>query len=118
MRRMTLAPLLLLFTCTASYSQTCESIQSQIDLKIKAAGVKNFTLKVVDAGIETTGKVVGTCDRGSKKIVYLQNDLAGRSSPALQTFPGKASRPVKTDSDALLTECKDGTVTYGGDCKK
>ena len=116
MRRMTLAPLLLLFTCTAS--QTCESIQSQIDLKIKAAGVKNFTLKVVDAGIETTGKVVGTCDRGSKKIVYLQNDLAGRSSPASQTFPGKASRPVKTDSDALLTECKDGTVTYGGDCKK
>ena len=57
MRRMPLAPLLLLFTCTASYSQTCESIQSQIDLKIKAAGVKNFTLKVVDAGIETTDKL-------------------------------------------------------------
>jgi hypothetical protein len=118
MRRLVLTPLLLLFTCAASHGQTCESIQSQIDLKIKAAGVKNFTLKVADVGSETMGKVVGTCDRGSKKIVYLQNDLATRSSPASQTVPGKALRPVKTDSDAILTECRDGTVTYGGDCKK
>lgn len=90
-----LVSLLLLVASAAAFGQTCESIQSGIDAKIRASGVDQFTLKIVEAGARTTGKVVGTCDRGSKKIVY-----------------------VKLGDDAILTECKDGSITYGGDCKK
>lgn len=90
-----LVSLLLLVASSVAYGQTCESIQSGIDARIRSSGVDQFTLKIVDADAPTTGKVVGTCDRGSKKIVYLK--------------PG---------ADAILTECKDGSITYGGDCKK
>ena len=38
--------------------------------KIKNNGVKEFTLTVVDADAKEDGKVVGTCDGGTKKIVY------------------------------------------------
>ncbi|HPH15339.1 MAG TPA: DUF1161 domain-containing protein [Burkholderiaceae bacterium] len=90
-----LVSLLLLISCAAAYGQTCESIQSGIEARIRSSGVDHFTLRIVDAGTQITGKVVGTCDRGSKKIVYAR--------------PG---------ADAILTECKDGSITYGGDCKK
>jgi len=93
--RLVLVSLLFLFASAAAYGQTCESIQSGIDARIRSSGVDQFTLKIIDADAPTTGKVVGTCDRGSKKIVY-----------------------VRLGADAILTECKDGTITYGGDCKK
>jgi protein-disulfide isomerase len=71
----------------------CDELKSEIEEKIKANGVKDFTLEVVPAASakdgaakETpkdggatpaaskdsagAGKVVGTCDGGTKKIVY------------------------------------------------
>ena len=42
----------------------------EIEAKIKKNGVEKFSLDVVDVDKSAEGKVVGTCDGGSKKIVY------------------------------------------------
>ncbi len=46
------------------------ALKSEIEAKIKNNGVKVFTLTVVDKDAAEDGKVVGTCDGGTNKIVY------------------------------------------------
>jgi Protein of unknown function (DUF1161) len=48
----------------------CEELKGEIDAKIKANGVEKFTLDILDKDAQAEGKVVGTCDGGTKKIVY------------------------------------------------
>ncbi len=48
----------------------CEELKAEIEAKIKKNGVEKFTLDIVDADAQADGKVVGTCDGGTKKIVY------------------------------------------------
>ena len=48
----------------------CEELKAEIETKIRNNGVKEFTLTIVDKDAAEDGKVVGTCDGGSKKIVY------------------------------------------------
>ena len=50
--------------------KSCDDLKAEIDAKIKNNGVKVFTLTVVDKDAAADGKIVGTCDGGSKKIVY------------------------------------------------
>ncbi|MFX9454173.1 DUF1161 domain-containing protein [Acinetobacter baumannii] len=45
-------------------------MKAEIDAKIKASGVPAYTLEIVDKGRVTDKKVVGTCDGGTKEIVY------------------------------------------------
>ena len=48
----------------------CEELKGEIEAKIKQNGVEKFSLDVVEADKQTEGKVVGTCEGGTKKIVY------------------------------------------------
>jgi hypothetical protein len=48
----------------------CGELKGEIEAKIKKNGVDKFTLDVLEADQQSDGKVVGTCDGGSKKIVY------------------------------------------------
>jgi Protein of unknown function (DUF1161) len=48
----------------------CEELKAEIDAKIKKNGVEKYTLDVVDMDAQAEGKVVGTCDGNTKKIVY------------------------------------------------
>jgi hypothetical protein len=50
--------------------KACEELKAEIDAKIRKNGVETFTLAVVDMTAEADGKVVGTCDGQTKKIVY------------------------------------------------
>jgi hypothetical protein len=101
----------LLFTAAAASASAqvgnCEPLREQIAAKMKAGGLSQVQLLVVDAGTVSNGKVVGSCDRGTRKIVQVN------SRPA--TPPAKAA-PRK--DEAILTECKDGTVSMGGSCRK
>ena len=45
-------------------------LKGEIEAKIKKNGVEKFSLEVVEADKSAEGKVVGTCEGGSKKIVY------------------------------------------------
>ena len=48
----------------------CAELKGEIEAKIKKNGVDKFSLDVVEADKQAEGKVVGTCDGGTKKIVY------------------------------------------------
>ena len=48
----------------------CGELKGEIEAKIKKNGVEKFTLDVVEGDKQGDGKVVGTCDGGTKKIVY------------------------------------------------
>lgn len=57
-------------TPAAAAVKNCEELKTQIEERLKSKKVAAYTLEVVDAGKKADGKVVGTCERGSKKIVY------------------------------------------------
>ena len=50
--------------------KSCDELKGEIEAKIKKNGVDKFSLDVVDKDAQAEGKVVGTCDGGTKKIVY------------------------------------------------
>jgi hypothetical protein len=78
--------------------ENCEVLRGQIESRIAAAGVAGFSVRTVDASAAVeTGRVVGTCGRGSRKIVY-----------ETQAAPSSA---------AMTTECRDGSTPVGGVCK-
>jgi uncharacterized protein DUF1161 len=52
----------------------CEELKAEIEAKIKNNGVKTFTLTIVDKDAAEDGKVVGTCEGGTKKIVYKRGE--------------------------------------------
>ena len=58
----------------------CGELKGEIEAKIKKNGVDKFTLDVLEADAQSDGKVVGTCDGGSKKIVY-KRGLTHRQQP-------------------------------------
>ena len=48
----------------------CEELKSEIAAKIEANGAKHYSLTAVEKGTSADGKVVGTCEGGTKEIVY------------------------------------------------
>jgi len=48
----------------------CEELKSEIAAKIDAKGASGYSLEVVDKGASTDAKVVGSCEGGTKEIVY------------------------------------------------
>jgi hypothetical protein len=70
MKKLVLALALSALSVSAYAAKDCEELKGEIDAKIKANGVTNFTLEIVAADAAEDGKVVGTCGGGEKKIVY------------------------------------------------
>ncbi|MDM0001965.1 DUF1161 domain-containing protein [Variovorax sp. J22P240] len=77
---------IVVWVCTgsANAASNCDDLMAQIDAKIRGAGVMRFTLTTLTADATVSGKVVGTCERGSRKIVY----------EAEATSPSPASSPA------------------------
>jgi hypothetical protein len=132
MMKASLTLVLLALASTASHADPCEPIRARIEAQIRDAGVASFTVTTVDLDASVPGEVVGSCDNGSKKIVYAKGD-AGASpkpqaaapaavppSPPPQKPPKPAPRqPVNpTPTHQILTECKDGSVSMGGSCPR
>lgn len=56
---------------SAQGRKPCEELKAEIAAKLDAKNVKGYTLDIVDRDAEVTdGEVVGTCDGGTKKIIY------------------------------------------------
>ena len=68
--------LALIASTNAVARKPCDELKSEIDARIRANGVPAFTLDVVDIEAVTAsgGKIVGQCDGGSKRIVYLRGE--------------------------------------------
>jgi Protein of unknown function (DUF1161) len=96
---------------TLAAADNCEALRAQIEAKIQAAGVSEFAVTVVPADAPASavrGQVVGSCAQGANKIVYTRSGAASSAAPAARK---PAAKPV-------LTECKDGSVSTTGSCKK
>src|SRR6266404_4498260 len=57
----------------AQAAKPCEELKDEITKKRDAKGVKGYTLDIVAKDKDSEGKVVGTCDGGTKKIIYTKN---------------------------------------------
>ena len=111
----------------AAAADTCDAVQSQVQANIAGKGITDFSVTVVDQAAEVPGQVVGHCANGSKKIVYLRGAAPG-GTPVVSAAPGAVAKPVPPKAPVkravpmpdhdVLTECKDGSVIMGGNCKR
>ncbi|MDU9392766.1 DUF1161 domain-containing protein [Pseudomonas japonica] len=52
----------------------CEELKAEIEAKIQARGVTSYTLEIVpNSEVHDQNLVVGSCDGGTKKIIYQRN---------------------------------------------
>ena len=75
MNRWPLALLLgLLAGAAVAEPKPCEELRAEIEVKIQAAGVASYTLEIVpNDEAQDPNMVVGSCDGGTKKIIYQRN---------------------------------------------
>jgi len=64
--------------------KACEELKTEIAAKLDAKGVKGYTLEIVAKDKDAEGKVVGTCDGGTKKIIYNRTTTPA-AAPAKET---------------------------------
>jgi len=62
--------LLLVGASAFAAGKPCEELKSEIAAKLGAKNVTGYTLEVVEAEKVGEQKVVGSCEGGTKKIVY------------------------------------------------
>lgn len=84
---------LLVLTClTFTYQPaiaeilTCDTLRARVDAKLQAKGIPSYTLEIVTAGTNVTtqaasavhatnaGKQVGTCNGGTKHLIYTRGN--------------------------------------------
>ncbi len=73
--RIAAAVVLVSFASTLAYAQEpkpCEVLKAEIAKKLETNGVKTYTLKIVAKDKAAEGKVVGSCEGGTKKIMYIK----------------------------------------------
>lgn len=74
-RWIALLPVSLVSGLALAAPKPCEELKQEIEVKIQAAGVASYTLEIVpNAEVEDSNMVVGSCEGGSKKIIYQRND--------------------------------------------
>ena len=72
-RRIFLTAFLLVLSGIPCYGQrkACDDLKTEIATKLDAKGVKNYTLTIVTVPeVKDSDKVVGSCDGGTKRIIY------------------------------------------------
>jgi hypothetical protein len=76
MKRFTLAILgCLLASSALAAPKPCEELKAEIEAKIQASGVASYTLEIVkNDDVHDQNMVVGSCENGTKKIIYQKND--------------------------------------------
>lgn len=77
----------LLFVSVPAHAQapkSCDELKTEIAQKLDAKGVKGYTLDIVAKDKDAEGKTVGTCDGGTKKIIYTKA-AAPAATPAKET---------------------------------
>ncbi|MDR0666984.1 MAG: DUF1161 domain-containing protein [Campylobacteraceae bacterium] len=80
MKKISLTLGCILFASAAVYATPCEEVMQTIAEKIKANGVKEFTLEAIDKGSFTDKKIVGVCGEGTKDIIYYKGKPAEEAS--------------------------------------
>jgi hypothetical protein len=83
--------------CSSAFAaiKPCDDLKAEIAEKLKAKGVDNYALEVIAAGEVKEQKVVGSCDGGSKRVIYSRGNKAAQAqasaAPAAKTAQAEAS---------------------------
>lgn len=52
----------------------CEVLKSRIEEELQAKGIRSFRLTIVPSGAQLNAKPVGTCNGGTRKIIYTRGN--------------------------------------------
>ncbi|WP_443692633.1 DUF1161 domain-containing protein [Pseudomonas protegens] len=64
-----------LATSALAAPKPCEELKAEIEAKIQAQGVPSYTLEIVtNDEVHDNNMVVGSCENGTRKIIYQKND--------------------------------------------
>ncbi|QHC93183.1 MULTISPECIES: DUF1161 domain-containing protein [unclassified Pseudomonas] len=66
-----------LATSVIAAPKNCEKLKEEIEVKIQAKAVPSYTLEIVskeEAAKHDIAMVVGSCENGTKAIIYQKND--------------------------------------------
>ena len=76
MKRFALAVICCAMVTTAlAAPKPCDELKAEIEAKIQANNVSSYTLEIVtNDEVQDQNMVVGTCENGTKKIIYQKND--------------------------------------------
>jgi hypothetical protein len=76
MKRIALTLLVSALTTSAfAAPKPCEELKAEIEAKIQAQNVSSYTLEIVsNEEVHDQNMVVGSCENGTKKIIYQKND--------------------------------------------
>ncbi|MFQ6576203.1 DUF1161 domain-containing protein [Pseudomonas sp. UM16] len=65
----------MLATTALAAPKPCEELKAEIEAKIQANNVSSYTLEIVkNDEVHDQNMVVGSCEGGTKKIIYQKND--------------------------------------------
>ena len=78
---------------TAALARDCNEVKAEIDAKIKAKGVLNYVLQIVNGPDVKDGQIVGNCEVGAKKIVYFR-EPSGKGAIKLSSTSPRQAEPV------------------------
>lgn len=64
-----------LATTALAATKPCEELKAEIEAKIQANNVSSYTLEIVRKDeVHDQNMVVGSCEGGTKKIIYQKNN--------------------------------------------
>jgi hypothetical protein len=86
-------PLIVAAIPVSALARDCNDVKAEIDAKIKAKGVTNYILRIVNGPDVKEGKIVGNCESGAKSIIYLR-DATGKSGLTLSSTAPKLPESV------------------------
>lgn len=70
MKKLVLCLLCVLGAAPAFAQKDCEELKAAIAAKVEGKGVAGYTLEIIAKSEKAKGRVVGSCELGTKKIVY------------------------------------------------
>jgi hypothetical protein len=88
-----IAPLIVAAIPISALAKDCNEVKAEIDAKIKAKGVVNYVLQIVNGPDAKEGRIVGNCEVGAKKIVYFRGPSGNSAIKESSTSP-KPAEPV------------------------
>jgi len=74
MKKLLMVAVLLMIASPVFAKKSCEELKAEIDAKLQAKGVKSYSLEIVPNENVKDQKVIGSCDGGTKKIVYKRGE--------------------------------------------
>lgn len=88
-------PLIVVAIPVAALAKDCSEVKADIDSKMKAKGVANYVLQIMSAPDVKEGQIVGSCDAGARRIVYLKGPVH-KNAPEANFAVEKQAQPLST----------------------